>query len=338
MTARQKALRDKIGEPAKREIMWFGDVHDCDRHNTYSMIDGDKRSRWDEWVQAKLDAGREWEQITKRELSQLGYEALLAGEVVEIKNKHGQVIARGRTDLSLRRINADHRAKLIPVEMKQMQTFMWEAIAEQKDLLRNPWTRKYLRQIFLYMYGKNIDEGLFFLGDFQGHWKLIPVYLDYEFVEDVIRKIERAAQARQDARLPDRIPYDPQLCGSCQFAHICIPDISMIPSQKIEGSYVLGELFERRDQLLEKWAEVEKINAKIKKFFEDVKDGVFTVGNFVVTRKNVPTTRYEVPDDIKLKYAVKKDQYKNNIERFAQPAPEKIFMEPKRAFSFIDSE
>src|SRR5579883_2483892 len=133
LTAREKKLAEEIGRPTKREIMWFGDVHDCDRHNVYSMVEGDQRTRWDTFVQAKLNAGREWEQITKRELSQLGYEPMLAGEVVEIKDEHGNVLARGRTDLSVARIG---QRKTYPAEMKQMQPHVWQAVCDYRDLLR----------------------------------------------------------------------------------------------------------------------------------------------------------------------------------------------------------
>ena len=333
--AREKFLNSKIGKAEKRERVWFGDVHDCDRHNVYSMTEGDQRTRWDAFVQAKLDAGREWEQITKRELAALGYEPMLAGETVEIKNRRGEVIARGRTDCSLRRINDDHRAKLYPVEMKQMQTHMWSQITKWQDLLRNPWTKKYVRQLFLYMYGKGIDEGLFHLGDFQGHWKLIPVHLDYEFVEDAISKIERATEAREKGVLPGRIPFDNALCGRCQFAHVCIPDIKTLGIEQI-GNKTTAALLERRDALSEKASEYAKIDKTIRELFKDIKDGCYTIGSFIITRKGVQQTKYDVPDTVKEKYAVVGTQYRNKIERFQQPDPETIFLDPKRGFDLTD--
>lgn len=335
--ARENYLNSKIGKAEKRERVWFGDVHDCDRHNVYSMTEGDQRTRWDAFVQAKLDAGREWEQITKRELAALGYEPMLAGETVEIKNRRGEVIARGRTDCSLRRINGDHRAKLYPVEMKQMQTHMWGSINKWQDLLRNLWTKKYVRQLFLYMYGKGIDEGLFHLGDFQGHWKLIPVHLDYEFVEDAISKIERAAEAREAGILPERIEYDNDLCGRCQFAAVCTPDIKSLGIEQI-GNETTAALLEKRDALSEKAKEYAKIDKTIREMFKDIKDGSYTIGSFIITRKGIEKKKYDIPDDVKEKFAVVETEYRNKIERFSLPDPEQIFMEPTRRLSFDDGE
>lgn len=333
-SAREKSLTDKIGRAQKRDRIWFGDIHDCDRHNFYSMAEGDQRTRWDSYVQAKLDAGREWEALTKRDLAALGYEPLLAGESVEIKDKSGKIIARGYTDLSLRRSGDEYRHQLWPVEMKQMQPHMWDAIKTWRDLLRSPWTRKYMRQLQLYMYGKNKEAGLFHLGDFQGHWKLIPVPLDLEFVEDVLQKIERATSAASMGTAPDRIPFDPGLCGSCQFAHVCIPDIKTITAEQIENNPTLEKHLQVREAHYESWQQVEKANAFVKKFFDGVKDGVFRVGDFIITRKPFGRTVYDLTEEQKTQYGVKKTFYKSDIERFQQPDAAAIYLEPKRDFAF----
>lgn len=336
MSARKRQLDAKISRGSKRDIMWFGGIHACDRNNFYQMTEGDQASRWNDYVQAKMDAGNEWEQITKRELSALGYEPIMAGEVCEIKGKHGTVIARGRTDLSLRRIGERH--KTYPCEMKQMQPFVWEAINTVADLHRNQWTKKYVRQLMLYMYAKNIDQGLFHLGDFQGHWKLIPVYMDWDFCEDTIKKIETAIEAKAAGKAPERIAYDHALCGMCNFQHVCIPDITQDPRLKVVNNEALAAMLERRDALLDKWKEVEQISKKIKSFFENVKDGAFTVGNFVVTRKAQNRKKYEVPDEIKMKFVSSSTIYVNDIERFQQPDPEAMYLEPRRIISLEEAD
>lgn len=329
--ARQKQLESKIGAPYNREILWFGDIHSCDRHNYYSMVEGSQRLRWDSFVQAKLDAGKEWELLIKKELLSLGYEPLLANETVEIKNKHGRVLARGKTDLSL--ADPSDRRKHYPVEIKCMQTHMFSAINSWKDLLRNPWTEKYLRQLMLYLYGKNIDQGLFLLNDFQGHWKLIPVYLDYAMCEDILQKIETAIAGRESGVAPNRIPYDNALCGRCQFASVCIPDIKMAGIDEI-GNENTAALLERRDALKEKASEYTKIDKTIRELFKDIKDGSFKIGNFIVSRKGISKTKYDIPDDVKEKFAQQGIEYRNKIERFAKPDPENVFLEPKRFVSF----
>ncbi len=328
IAARERKLAGDIGRSQKREIMSFGDVHDCDRHNYYGMAEGDQRSKWDPFVQAKLDAGKARELSIKRELLDLGYEPLMAGEVLEIKGSQGEVLARGRTDLSLA-LPSNFRAT-VPMEVKCMQTHMWGSITHWRDLLRNPWTRKYVRQLMLYMHSKKMTEGLFLIDDFQGHWKILPVEIDAEFIADAVEKIKRAAEARIAGKPPERIPYDHQLCGMCNFQHVCIPDIKADPRIKIVDNAVLAKLLEVREANYGEWQKVEKANAAVKKFFEDVKAGAFTIGNFIVTRKESLRTSYEIPDEIKAKFATKKPTYKNDIERFTQTDPDAIFMEPGR--------
>lgn len=336
LAARERKLTADISRPQKREIMSFGQVHDCDRNNFYQMAEGDQAVKWDAFVQARLDAGKARELAIKRELLDLGYEPMLSGEVLEIKDEHGKVLARGRTDLSLQS-KSNFRSSVV-VEVKCMNPMIWKTIKTWRDLLRNSWYRKYVRQLFLYMKAKKIDEALFLLDDFAGHWKILPVKIDAEFLADAVAKIERAAEAKKSGVAPERIPYSHDLCGMCNFQHICCPDIKQDPRIKVVDNATLANLLEQRDNNLESWRKVEKANTAIKKFFEGIKDGAFTIGNFIVTRVNQPRTSYEIPDDVKLKYAKKKDVFKNEIERYAKPDAETIFIGPTRRLSISEDE
>lgn len=334
LAARERKLAASIGRAQKREIMSFGDVHDCDRRNFYSLAEGDQRRKWDPFVQAKMDAGKARELSIKRELLDLGYEPMMAGEVLEIKDAAGVVLARGRTDLSLQ--SPSNFRNSVVVEVKCMQTFMWSAITTWRDLLRNSFTRKYVRQLMLYMKARKLTEGLFLIDDFQGHWKLLPVKIDDDFIADAVKKINTATAARATGVAPERIPYDHDLCGRCDFAHVCIPDIHQDPRIKIVDNAALAKHLEIRDANYESWQKVEKANASVKKFFEGVKEGAFTIGNFIITRTSGLRTNYEIPDEIKAKYAVKKPTYKNDIERFSKPDSDSIYLEPRRGFDMDD--
>lgn len=335
LATRERALTASIGRAQKREIMSFGQVHDCDRNNFYSMAEGDQAVKWDAFVQAKLDAGKARELAIKRELLELGYEPLMAGEVLEIKDKNGKVLARGRTDLSLS--SPANFRKTYPVEVKCMQTHAWGAVSTWRDLLRNSWYRKYVRQLMLYMKAKGLNEGLFLLDDFQGHWKILVVDMDEDFIADAVRKIERANRAVAEGVAPDRIPYAHDLCGMCNFRAVCIPDINAVPAQKIEGNPTLAKHLEVREAHLDSWKKVESANKAIKAAFESVRDGIFTVGNFIITRRAGQRKTYPVPDDVKEKYLVMTDTFKNEIERFQKPDPSDIFIEPTRGFDFDET-
>lgn len=336
IAAREKQLTERLRPPSKRDIMWFSDVHSCARRNFYAMAEGDQRTMWDTKVQAKMNAGVEWERIIKRELSDIGFEPVLAQKTVEIV-RHGKTLARGKMDLGL---EYKPTRKIYPVEVKCVQSFMFDALDRWQDFLLNPWTKKYLRQLMLYMYGENVDQGLFLICDFQGHWKLIPVFLDYEFVEQTLDLIETAFDARVSGVAPDRIPYDGQLCGRCEFAHICIPDINSVNSVQTLDSPEAAALLEIRDAHIEAAKKVDKANRNIKKLFEGVKDGVYRIGNFIITRKNKPAMKMVLTDEEKAmlleKYGAKADKFFNEIERFQNPDPETIYLNAGRIIKFMD--
>ncbi len=196
--------------------------------------------------------------------------------------------------------------------------------------------RKYLRQMTVYLLGTGEEVGMFAFTDGRGAWKFVIVPLDYEEAERILGIAERIKTHVDSGTQPDRIPYDHEICGRCPFLATCIPDIANVPSLKIEGNEVLAGLLEERDSKLEKWSDVEKINKKIKSFFENVKGGAFTVGNFIITRKAGQRKSYQVPDDVKMKYMTMTDTFKNDIERFAQKDPSEIYLEPKRSIDLSD--
>ena len=328
--AREKSLLSRIGRPSKREILWFSDVHTCDRRNFYAMAEGDQRAMWGPNVQAKMNAGSEWENINKRELSALGFEPLLSQEVCEIK-RGGKTIARGKTDFSLASLSDRH--KIYPFEHKCVQKQVFDAVNNWRDLLRNVWTTKYVRQLMLYMYAKNVALGAFMLCDFQGHWKLLDVELDYDMCEETIKHLENSIAAFDKGEAPQRVVYSKEMCGKCDFALICIPDIKNDPRLQVVGNEALAAALEIQDANMEAWKKVEAAKKLTKATFEGVPAGEYTVGNFIVHRKDASITVYDLTDEQKKQFGKKKDYCKNKVERFSQPDPEQLFIEPTRLLS-----
>lgn len=206
------------------------------------------------------------------------------------------------------------------------------------SLKRVIWFRKYLRQITVYLLGTGEEVGMLAFTDGRGAWKFVIVPLDYAEGERILKIAESIKGHVEAGTLPDRIAYNHEICGKCPFLAVCIPDIATVPSMKIEGNEALAELLEARDVMLEKWQAVEGINKKIKAFFENVTAGAFTVGNFIITRKAGQRKTYPVPDEVKLKYLTMTTTFKNEIERFAQPDPESVYIEPRRVVSFNEDE
>jgi hypothetical protein len=78
----------------------------------------------------------------------------------------------------------------------------------------------------------------------------------------------------------------------------------------------LAAMLEVRDANMEAWSKVEKASKGIKEYFEQVRDGVYRVGNFIITRKLTTKRYYNVPDDVRQQYEAKREEFRNSFERF----------------------
>lgn len=326
-----------------RASIWASQFSDCERQMTYEFTNWQDKKLHTWELETLFEAGRESELSFKAQLSDLGrrsmpqFELVESGAAMEANSPARELAEKfgihGYLDTKIK-----WAGRRFPVEIKMMNEWAFDSIRHGvdgiEDMKRSLFYRKYVRQGLIYLKATDEKVLLFALTNGRGKWKFVILERDEEEIERLLAIASRVKANVASGTLPDRIPYSTGICGKCAFAHICVPDIKSVPSKKIEGNERVAELLERRDQIVEKWREVEKINDEIKETFENVGEGVYTVGNFIITRKGSQVTRYEVPDEIKAKYAVKKPQFKNKVERFAAPDPQSIYIEPRRSISF----
>ncbi len=324
-------------------------IPDCERQGVYEFTNYKDKAPFNWELLALFEAGNTNEAAYKQQLRALGLDLVEDGAPLsdDMRKKYN---LGGYLDTRIK-----WEGVRIPIEMKLTNPNMFASIdglgadvLKTGDITQDQiergiasmkrviWFRKYLRQITVYLLGTGEEVGMFAFTDGRGGWKFIIVPLDYEEGERILAIAERIKTHVDAGTLPDRIGYDHEICGRCPFLAVCIPDIASIPSMKIEGNEVLAGLLEERDAKLEKWSDVEKINKKIKAFFENVAAGAFTVGNFIITRKAGQRKTYQVPDDVKLRYLKMSETFKNDIERFAQKDPSEIYLEPKRVIDLSD--
>lgn len=294
--ARRRAeLKKQIsGYPRKNVIL--SDIADCDRYLTYSVLDWDKRPLHDEDLQARFNAGKTWEREAIRELEGLGYDVTLSQQPVQIKNRSGELIASGKIDGFIDYMDESGKKHRLPLEIKTMQPNIFSTIKGVDDFQKRPYLRKYTRQLMLYMYGNNTEEGLFLLIDGLGRWKLLPLALDYGTCEWLLQRLERVYAAIKTKVLPDRIPYDVQICGKCAFAVNCLPDVLNRAADMINNADLEADI-ERHEEIKPLASEYDHLHEKIKETFKGIEKA--TVGmRFLV--QNIPSARttYELPVEI----------------------------------------
>lgn len=326
-------------------------IPDCERQGVYEFTNFKDKAPFTWELMALFESGNVNEAAYKAQLRTLGLDlvedgAPLSEDMRRKYNLGGYLDTRikwegSRIPIEMKLTNPNMFASIDGLGADVLKTgeitqdMIERGIASMKRVI---WFRKYLRQLTVYLLGTGEEVGMFAFTDGRGGWKFVIVPLDYAEGERILKIAESIKGHVEAATLPDRIPYDHEICGRCAFLSTCIPDIANVPSIKIEGNQALAELLEAREAMLEKWKTVESINKKIKAFFEDVKAGTFTLGNFIVTRKQGQRKTYEVPDEVKIKYLKMTETFKNEIERFATPDPESIYLEPKRSFTFGEAE
>ena len=191
--------------------------HPCARFLTYCRTAWDKRARHSLTLQYIFEEGNLHEPAVIRRIQDAGFVVIEQQRTIGWPDKE----ITGHIDGALL---VDGEA--IPMEIKSASPNSWEEINHQDDLLRSerPWLRNYLGQLTIYclMYGKE-QAVLVLKNKTTGRLKFIPYTMDYAFGEEIIQKAEAVNAAVKAGTLPDRMPYEPEVCEECAFHHLCMP-------------------------------------------------------------------------------------------------------------------
>ncbi|MEM5810151.1 MAG: hypothetical protein QW156_04665 [Candidatus Aenigmatarchaeota archaeon] len=236
--------------------------HPCLRHIVYW------RTQWENALLPEVDLqyifeeGREQEQAVLRLLQNAGIQVIEQQRSFEWKEYQitGQIDAK---------ILLDNKA--IPLEIKSMSPYNFNSIESFEDIKKSKkyYIQGYVTQMQVYLLLTNSEIGLLALKNkSSGKIKFIECELDYEFAESIIKKAETINEHIKNLTLPDRIEPDDEVCGTCPFRHICLPE------RKAEGQFEISEGEELYDKLL-RWYELKPIvneynelDDEIKKFSE----------------------------------------------------------------------
>lgn len=272
-------------------------IHDCARNIVYQVLDWDKKKPFDRWLLERFEEGKRQELAVIARLRSRGFQVIdqdvngqLTIAVPEKSSKEfrrGEILT-GRMDGLIR-----WEDRWMPFEVKSLDPNRFRGIKSLEDFSRKPLFRRYLRQMQMYLYGRDEEQGLFILTDCLGHDLAIPVYLDYGEAEWILKHLEKAARAIKKQEYPDRIPYDQALCGPCPFAHICLNDVINRPAEMIENEQLEADLA-RHEEIKPLASEYKELHDKLKATFDGVEKAV--VGTrFLV--QSVPSQRmvYDLP-------------------------------------------
>jgi len=293
---RTESLERRI-EKYPRNNPIASDIGECGREMVLSILHWEERGLPSPELKARFERGNLVEDTVLRELSSLGISVRVERQPFEIRDKKGRLVLRGKVDGFVKWEHAEY-----PMEVKSLDPNVFRQVDSVEDFQRWIWASKYPRQLQAYLYANNLEEGFFLLDDCLGHWKLIPVRLDFAEMEQILQRCERAVEAVENYRsgvgdltrfLPE-YHKDPAVCRRCwAFGRVCTPPAEyhgLVMADDPEFEHAL----DRRGELQAAHKEYEALEKAIK---ERVKgqDGI-VVGAWLIQGKEIPRKGYTVQE------------------------------------------
>lgn len=260
--------------------------HICERYLVFMRTRWEEKTLHDVVLQSIFNEGNSHEKAFVQELSEAGVMIFEQQRAFEWKKYQ----ITGRLDFNIMPKKGNPRdVEIVPAEFKSCSPFVFDSINCLDDIKNSkyPHVRKYPAQVTLYMLMGNKDHAIFiFKNKLTGMLKEIPIELDYEFGESLLRKAERINYHVEKGTVPECVPYDDKLCGSCGFIHICLPEIKRDALQITDDPEIENKL-DRHEKIKPTQAEYNKLHKELlAKFKGKLK---IVVGEYFISGKETKT-------------------------------------------------
>lgn len=263
---------------------------DCERELVYW------RTRWSEALEPSLELriifqeGEKHEREVLQELQRAGVQVLEQQCSLEWRDLE----ITGHVDATV-----VSEGESIPVDVKSMSAHIWDAVfrdgtrvyawSEVSEAFgRKPWLRKYLGQVTLCALLRGSERAILLcLNKGTGALAQVNVELDYEYAESLLRRAERINAHVRAGTLPERIPFDEEVCPRCPFYALCLPEhVGREPIAFLEDAEVERLLEERA--LHEEGARVfTKADDRLKAWARARPEERLTVGRWLLEKRKL---------------------------------------------------
>jgi CRISPR/Cas system-associated exonuclease Cas4 (RecB family) len=294
-------------EEAKRQIKTFP-CHtnrasalggDCVRQLVYARSNWQNAVAHDVGLELVFREGRLQEEALLRDLAAAGIRLIEQQTALEWP----EFQITGHIDAV---VVVDDRA--VPLEIKSMSDHIWNTVAKRgagvypwsevaAAFEKKSWLRKYFAQLQLYCLLKGSEHAILLCKNkTSGAIAQVNVDLDYAYAEGLLQRADEINAHVACGTYPDRIEYDPDICGRCAWVHICLPD--MVASDPIaflsDGQIELR--LNRRAELAESRTEYENLDAEVKAWAKAQGMNSIAIGEWLIEKK---TTARGVRVDIR---------------------------------------
>jgi CRISPR/Cas system-associated exonuclease Cas4 (RecB family) len=269
--------------------------HDCMRYLVYERTQWQNKQKHSVDLQYIFDEGHDQEKAVKEKLKKTGLELTGAQDFQEYKpyklTSHVDIFI---FDPKYMNRKTGEPLYTFPVEIKSIAPHGWEVIDGVESIRnsKNPWVRRYLGQMTIYLLNTNREIGVIvFKNKSTGRLKVVWMQLDYDYAETLVKKADAINKHVEDETLPDRIPYDGRQCDECSYVHICCPayersELELMTDPELE------DMIEGRDQLKPYKSKHDALDKEIKARIG--KRTKLVVGKFFVAGKEVEKKEYTV--------------------------------------------
>lgn len=272
----------------------------CERQGVHNRVDWDKKEKHGVTLEMIFQGGKVIEKhIARTYLMKAGYD--IVEEDRSIDTERSGIIRKlqigGKLDFVVRK--SGKKAEY-PVEAKSINQFDWEKINSIEDMTASPklWMKAYPAQLMMYLFGKDYETGLFLLINKATYQpKVIWVQLDYIYTEALLQKAQRINGHVAKGTYPVRIPYDEKVCGRCDYANVCLDDVTRAQAQIVteaDAEEKLDELEALKKKVRPLNDRVEEINNWKKAAFNGVEKAI--VGGWMIIGRMMHKKSFTVPE------------------------------------------
>lgn len=300
--------------------------HPCKKYLVHCRLDWKQQQGIDLNGRWRVEEGIDKEWAVKKWLGNIGFEItqsqaywntddkdLLEFKALRISGKiDGMVATDGKLPAHFRNVRE------VPVEVKTTSPHFWDSTKTIEDIKRHSkfWISKIPSQLNTYLVFTHSPGGLLIICTFGKRPRILPMLFDQALWEEDCKVVKSVNYYVRMKKYPDPMPFDPTICGMCDFNHICTPlrttgliEIDAIDEMELELYLELKEQKKQFDDM------------KARLIGTKDKPGKYHGASALAADIEIKTTRYPkktyaIPDKVKQEYRGEDDEViKTTIER-----------------------
>jgi len=230
---------DRPPQPPKdhSKSNWASEIHHpCKKMLTYARLNWQDRQPMGVDGSYRVEEGSQQETTIRHMLENVGFEVILN----QVHFTWDEYQISGRTDGAVKLRLPKNIVQIAPIEITTVQPWYWESTRTIEEIKTHPkfWIQRKASQLNIYYFMQNLPGGFLIIKTFGRRPRILPMLIDYDLAEQDIKTCEEVNLYVAEKEYPDRIPFDPILCGMCGFSHLCQPvtttKMSELPEELVE--------------------------------------------------------------------------------------------------------